>query len=392
MIVRDEQAHLEACVRPVRAIVDEIVIVDTGSRDGTLSVARNLGARVLEFPWIEDFAAARNESLRHATGRWIFWLDADDRIDDANVRKLAALLGSLEDELAGYMARTVCVQTGSGSLTHVDHMRVFPNHPGIRWVYRVHEQIAPSLQRLGGEVRRTDVTIHHAGYHDPVAHRQKLERNLALIERDRREQPDDPFVLFNLGRACMGLGRTAEAVPLWQEALRRCPPDLSIARKLHALLTRGLMVLGRHRDAIDVCRSGLARWPDDAELGFLEGVLHHELGDRAAAERSLERLLASSAARYTEGMDAGLRTYQPLHRLGVLCWEQGRRQEAERHWRAALSQQPDFHLPLLGLAHLYLSEARWPELDEALAVLADDPALSGQAAALAGRARRQRDA
>src|SRR5262249_30962404 len=78
MIVRDEEANLPRCLRSAADLVDEMVVVDTGSADGTREFARRLGARVVDFAWVDSFAAARNASLDHATGEWIFWLDADE--------------------------------------------------------------------------------------------------------------------------------------------------------------------------------------------------------------------------------------------------------------------------------------------------------------------------
>ena len=95
MIVKNEEANLEACLRPVCGLVDEIVVVDTGSSDRTREIASDLGARVFDFPWCDDFSAARNESQRYARGEWVFWLDADDRVDEANVKKLERVFGEL---------------------------------------------------------------------------------------------------------------------------------------------------------------------------------------------------------------------------------------------------------------------------------------------------------
>src|SRR5579862_4543236 len=97
MIVRDEEANLPHCLDGVLPLVDEVRIADTGSTDRTVDVARDLGALVTSFPWRDDFAAARNASMEGATQPWIFWLDADDRLDAENCAKLATLFSSLSD-------------------------------------------------------------------------------------------------------------------------------------------------------------------------------------------------------------------------------------------------------------------------------------------------------
>ena len=95
MIVRDEAANLPACLASVHDLVDEMIVVDTGSTDATKELAAQWGAKVFDFPWVDDFAAA-NGAIRHATGTWIFWLDADDRLDEPQDRsRLHAALRQL---------------------------------------------------------------------------------------------------------------------------------------------------------------------------------------------------------------------------------------------------------------------------------------------------------
>src|SRR5262249_38226503 len=94
MIVRNEEYHLPDCLASVRDLVDEAVVVDTGSTDRTREVAKSFGAILGEFPWVDDFAAARNAALDHATGDYAFWMDADDRLDEDNRHKLRALFGA----------------------------------------------------------------------------------------------------------------------------------------------------------------------------------------------------------------------------------------------------------------------------------------------------------
>ncbi len=187
MIVRDEQDNLSHALESVRGIFDEIVVVDTGSVDRTKEIAREFGARVFDFTWIDDFAAARNEALSHVTGDYAFWLDADDVVAPSERGKLQALLDGLRaGEPAGYVVRCACDPSpdGSGGETVVDHVRLFPIRNDVRWTYRVHEQIMPALRRAGIPVRWTDLVVRHTGYVDlalragsSIAMRRSSRRN-----------------------------------------------------------------------------------------------------------------------------------------------------------------------------------------------------------------------
>src|SRR5205823_6184177 len=118
----------------------------------------------------------------------------------------------------------------------LDQIRLFRNRPDIRWDYRIHEQILPAVNRLGGGVRWADVVIDHVGYQESGARRHKLERNLRLLELDHADRPDDAFTLFNLGWTLLDLGRTDEALTHLQHALKQTKPSSSTLRKLYHLL------------------------------------------------------------------------------------------------------------------------------------------------------------
>jgi len=163
MIVKNEEDNLPACLQSLAGLEVELIIVDTGSTDRTREIAASFGAKVFNFPWVDNFAAARNEALRHAAGVWIFWMDADDRLDEVNREKLRQLFLNLKDEHAAYVMKCLCLPNAEVEATQVDHLRLFHNHPALRWRYRVHEQILPILKRLGHEIRWSDVVIHHTG-------------------------------------------------------------------------------------------------------------------------------------------------------------------------------------------------------------------------------------
>ena len=158
MIVKNDETIISTCLSSVAGLFDEIVVVDTEATDRTREFAQEFGARVFDFVWVDDFAAARNAALARATSDDAFWLDADDVIDPPEREKLRALLESLSRENAtrsdgglhppyesdgtsAYVVRCSCDPgpNGDGGQTVVDHIRLFPLREDVSWTYRVHE-------------------------------------------------------------------------------------------------------------------------------------------------------------------------------------------------------------------------------------------------------------
>jgi tetratricopeptide (TPR) repeat protein len=364
MIVRNEEANLPHCLGCVADLVDEIVVVDTGSTDRTKEIAAQFGAKVVDFPWVDSFGDARNEGLKHVTGQWVLWLDGDDRLEEESRQKLRALFGQLGDEMDAYVVKIrskLDAQRGDAKL--LDQVRLFRNHPQIRWQYRIHEQILPSVNRLGGDVRWTEVIIDHVGYQDADLRRRKLLRNIRLLELEDMERPDDPFTLFNLGWSTLDLGRPADALPCLQRSLQLSQPGASIIRKLYVLLTHTHLALDQPQEALKVCHEGSERFPEDAELLFEEASLLRQQGQLGDAENRLMRLMHAQSGRYFASVDAGLRTHRARHLLGLIFADQKKFIEAEAQQRAAVREKPDFAPALLALGDLYLEQARWPVLE-----------------------------
>jgi GT2 family glycosyltransferase/tetratricopeptide (TPR) repeat protein len=387
MIVRNEEANLPACLQSAADLVQETVIVDTGSTDATKDIAQRFHAKVHDFPWIDSFAAARNESIRHATGDWIFWLDADDRLDEENRGRLRTLFSGLRDENVAYDMKCLCLPDPvSKTATVVDHIRLFRNHPDLRWKYRVHEQILPAIRRLKGEIRWSDVVIHHVGYQDPVFRRKKLvDRDLRLLELENAEQPDEPFVLFNLGSVYQELGRMNESLPLLRRSLELSHPTDSIVRKLYAMLVQAHRNMGHRIEALALCRLGRSYYPDDTELLFHEGMILREQRDLAGAEACMLQLLQSRPADHFASIDTGLRGYKARNNLAIIYRDQRRFGEAEAQWRTALEEKPDFPPAVLGIGELCLGQGRWDELEAAARRLEGDAGGSMEASVLRAR-------
>jgi glycosyltransferase involved in cell wall biosynthesis len=343
MIVRDEQDNLPHCLGSVAGLFDEIVIVDTGSTDRTVEIAREFGARVFDFVWVDDFAAARNAALARATGDYAFWLDADDVIDPPERLRLARLLSTLPaGEQAAYVVRCSCdpEPDGGGGQTIVDHIRLFPVRPDVRWTYRVHEQILPSLRRADVPVHWTDVVVRHTGYTNRDLRLKKLERDSKILREDLAERPDDPFVLFNLGSIAIERQDWREALDYLRHSLAGSAPMDSITRKLHALIARSHQMLREPEQALAACADGLTVDPDDAELLFREAIVRRQIGDRGGAERCWSKILTLKRPDQFASLDQGIYGHLTRRNLAALARERGDYDEARRLWQAVLDECP----------------------------------------------------
>jgi glycosyltransferase involved in cell wall biosynthesis len=343
MIVRDEQNNLPACLESVRGVFDEIVVVDTGSTDRTAEIARSFGARVFDFVWVDDFAAARNAALARATGDYAFWLDADDVVEPAQRQKLEDILKRLrKGEDAAYVVRCACDPSpdGTGGDTVVDHIRLFPLREGVRWTYRVHEQILPALRRANIPVEWTDLIVRHTGYVDQALRSRKLDRDTRILMQELEARPDDPFTLFNLGAIAGERKDWNGALGFLKRSLAGSAPSDSIVRKLYALIARAHQMLGESQAALETCAEGLELDPGDAELWFRKAVVHRHRGESGEAEQCWRRILHCKRPDQFCSLDQGIYGHLTRRNLAALAAERGDHAETKRLWREVLAECP----------------------------------------------------
>lgn len=217
MIVRDEAATLGRCLASIAGWCDELVVVDTGSVDDTVEVARSFGARVDALPWTGDFAEARNRSLELARGAWILYIDADEWMEPIERR-------SAHDELeaqADAAALQVWFRQRPGFSPYREY-RLWPNRADVRFVGRIHETMLADLRRISVEEDRpiaaSDVFhILHDGYEgDQTA---KHQRNLPLLEQRVVELPNRVYLWNHLGDVRAALGEPDGALDAWQHGV-----------------------------------------------------------------------------------------------------------------------------------------------------------------------------
>jgi tetratricopeptide (TPR) repeat protein len=344
LIVRNEERHIERCLTSIRDLVDEMVVVDTGSTDRTPELAEALGARVSEFPWCDDFAAARNVALERCRGRWILYIDADEAVrpePDAR-RRLGEVLARRRT-----VGVFVMLQTRIG-FTPYWEMRIFRNAPSIRFQGIIHETIWPALEAYRfthlGRLNYSELYLEHIGYEGAQDH--KHARNLPLLERAIQIDPKHIYCRHQLGSIHLALGREVEARAAWQAAI-----DIVRGKRRHApedvLPFTGLIQLELARDdpaaAMPLLDEARKRFPDLPQLDWLHGRALMESGQYERAIAAFERLLDSARqarARHHHGYDRRMFSAWPHEAIATCCFQLARYGDATRHFGRALEHDP----------------------------------------------------
>ncbi|WP_027087265.1 glycosyltransferase family 2 protein [Cohnella panacarvi] len=193
MIVKNEEKYLDRCLKSAAHMVDEIIVVDTGSTDRTVEIAEQYDAKLYRFEWIDDFAAARNYSLEHVTGDWVLVLDADQYFQEDFSESIKQFTNS-NAKRAGLIEIISKYEQNGQTLHSTDYMaRLFPR--GARFEGRIHEQLTPLMPTVV-----TGLKLMHDGYFQT----DKGTRNIPLLLKALEEEPDDAYLNFQLGKQYRG--------------------------------------------------------------------------------------------------------------------------------------------------------------------------------------------
>ncbi len=304
MIVKDEAHQLAGALENFSSFADEIIVVDTGSSDNTKEIASRYTDRVFDFPWCDDFSAARNCSLDKATGDYVLWMDADDRVEPEMAERIVGLKAAFDGRNAFYF---ILEDLGAdGPTCSFFQLRCVPRRNNVRFFGRIHEQLS-----LDGLLPHTvDVVIRHHGYLHRDIHRGKIERNLALLKKERDDGRDDAFIHYYLALSSESLGRLDEAIDHMERALRRMQTqtwnspgpharqmNLSTTMNIHFHLARFHSRADHGREALRHLTKAQALVGEDARSLFDLGLVFQECREPRKAIRCFERALGSKTVR-----------------------------------------------------------------------------------------------
>ncbi|HEY6526401.1 MAG TPA: glycosyltransferase [Solirubrobacteraceae bacterium] len=349
MIVRDEEQMLPRCLAAVAPAVDEIVIVDTGSTDATVEIAKSFGAKVIEFPWTGSFSEARNVSFEAATGDWVMYLDADEVLVADDVEQLRALTGRTWREAFYLVETSYTGELGDGGAMVNNALRVFRNRPEYRFKDRLHEQIAHTLPTdIPGRVEQTPVRVTHYGYLGSVRDaKEKSQRNVELLRKQAAESPNTPFLHFNLGSEYIVVGKLDDAIEQLKTArsLVTAEGNLLRAEYVPALFTRLVMVLrmsGKLIEANTVAAEGLELFPQFTDLVLAQARIAQMQGDTDTAVALFHSAIemGDAPARYGPMMGSG--TFLARLALAELHLELGEAAAARAALQWCVENHPDF--------------------------------------------------
>jgi len=306
LIVKDEASSLPALLASVEPLVDEIVVVDTGSNDRSADIARVFGARIFSFSWNGSFSDARNFSLEQAGCDWILVMDADEVLAASDLPPLRALLESAQTPVAySFTTRNYTdeitrknwtanqgeyprEERGYG-WTPSDKVRLFPNDRRLRFRGAVHELLEPSLLECGLPIHACDVPVHHYGKLDTKRNLQKQEHYYQLGLKKLSEAACDEAALAELARQATELGRVDEARQLWHRLLQGRPDSAEAYFNLGYLH----LVAADYRTAHHYAVRAVLLAPELKEAAFNLAKCELFLGNAGEALKGSQEMLAT---------------------------------------------------------------------------------------------------
>ncbi len=376
IIIKNEAELLPDCLESVKD-ADELIIVDTGSVDGSDEIAKAYGAKVIYTEWTHSFAASRNEALLHATTDWIIYIDADERLVGGIEAVRTLLQDTKNTEAFTVLIENVLGATLEDRLFH-RAVRIFQNRKGFAFHGAIHEDIGPSIIDKCGIASIQDAPLHllHLGYlPQQMSSKNKVARNEAILKKGLAEQPSHPFYLYHMGITCCQSGRLEEAVEYMSKALVHAANSASF----RPTLVRDLVKIRIERqEAIPsemLLRQEIRTYPDYADLHFWLGQTLEMQGQLDASLESFHNATTFQNDRYVT--EAGISGYRSFYKIGEIAARLGRYEAAAKSFYQAIQEHRTYHPALLGIAEAFRQlNVADPEISSLLQTLVQPQASS----------------
>lgn len=286
LIAKNEQKLLGYCLESLVGLAHEIILVDTGSTDQTVAIAKSYGAKVIHTTWENDFSKARNLSLEHATMDWILVIDCDEMLAPSEATKIKILLEENPPYEAFYFHADNWIQNQIVSSAII--LRLFRNKPTFRFEGKMHEQISPCITALYGSSSLTcvDISLNHYGYDNDISPQGiKSDRNLKLLLAYQEDAKDD-YYYYALGSEYVRLEAFANAIDCYRTSISLCkslyPKPVCFAYSI-MYLSNVYYHLGYYDKVIKNCELGELYLDDFKDLYLIKCLAYKEMGKYSLA-------------------------------------------------------------------------------------------------------------
>ncbi len=335
MIVKNEQKYIQRCLQSVKPMVSEMIVVDTGSTDDTREIALSCGAIVVDFPWIDDFSAARNFAIEHATSDWILCMDADEFFERDYSNELKEFLRTNDNSIGRITIKSEFTEGNDIQVVKANISRIFPRH--LRFTGRIHEQLASTLPRVD-----TKLKVNHDGYFNT----NKSDRNLRLLLLELNSKPQEPYLLFQLGKEYKRIGELAKAEHFFTEGYQLL--NTTSPRYIQEAIVDYLYILldnQNYEKAIDVITETQQSLHLLADFHFVCGLIYTNLAIALPTEAAsliplIEQSYVSCLRLGEDGVDdiiTGTSTFLAAYNLALFYETVGQEKKAQSFYQYASS-------------------------------------------------------
>jgi len=347
MIVKNEEQNIGRCLRSVKGVVDEIIVVDTGSDDKTCQIAQGFGAKVQSFMWNDNFGDARNASLDLATREWILVLDADEELTTESREILQRAV--LQPGVEGYFIKIVnvagddnCPENSADAV-----FRLFRNRPDYRFRGAVHEQICNVIMEKNSKAQFPfieDLIIFHYGYlKSQIEGKDKKRRNRVLLEKELITNPDDCLLRFHYAVELFRMGENLSAAQEFERLSTIVNPlEVIYGPRLMRYIALAYFGANELPAALTAIQRGLTLFPDYADLYYYGGAIYYQIKEYGLSYEYLQKALQApkQPIYYTSG--AGIQGFRTYYYLGQIAERFCNEEEALRYYIESLRDNSSF--------------------------------------------------
>jgi hypothetical protein len=342
LIVRDESIFIESCLQSLVGIVDEIVVVDTGSCDDTIEKALRFPIKLHTFVWCQDFSAARNYAIAQASGEWILYIDADERLEVLDLTLWRDIVA--DKSKVGWKLRFY-PRVG---WTPYAELRLFRNDPRIRFRGVIHERIHDGVNAVcrsdGLDIGLCDIALHHFGYEAGQQH--KITRNVPLLRAYLTNDPTRVYCWWHLGEMLLFDGNEDGAIEAWNRGIEVARKQSGTGSTSNGMPFFSLILL-QHRRGIAVdglVQEAVRLFPEHLALRWLACKHALERGESESVRADLEELVSIDPDSFRDpelSYKKSLFSYACRDSLALCHFRAGRFAEAAEWYRRAAAAAPD---------------------------------------------------